>query len=110
VLYGSAAQGRLTQDSDVDLAVAGLTPLSLDRRLEIAAALSLALDREVDLVDLNAADGLLLCEALPGRLVFSKDVELYAALMRRMWYFREDMLPLVHRSMDARVRRLLHDD
>lgn len=108
VLFGSVAEGRLTATSDVDVAIAGKKPLALETRLELMAALSIALEREVDLVDLNAADGLLLCEALPGRLLLNKEPELYAALLRRMWYFRADMLPIAQRSMDARLRKFLN--
>jgi predicted nucleotidyltransferase len=44
LLFGSAAQDRLTSDSDIDIAVAGGRPLGPDRqadlRLDLAGALS----------------------------------------------------------------------
>ena len=64
VLFGSAAHGALRDGgemaSDVDVAVAGVGPLSIDRRLDLASRLSLALHREVDL-DRNVRS-----RALPG--------------------------------------------
>jgi predicted nucleotidyltransferase len=50
ILFGSQARERQRPDSDVDLAVAG--PVD---RLRLAAELSLALDRDVDVVNLRDA-------------------------------------------------------
>jgi predicted nucleotidyltransferase len=49
-LFGSAATGRLRDGSDVDLAVAGLSPERFFRAMGLAADL---LDRPLSLVDLD---------------------------------------------------------
>jgi len=49
-VFGSAAQGRLREDSDVDMAVSGLPPEVFYRAM---AAASGALGRPLDLVDLD---------------------------------------------------------
>ena len=49
-LFGSAAEGRLREDSDLDLAVSGLPPEMFFRALARAANL---LRRPVDLIDLD---------------------------------------------------------
>lgn len=52
-VFGSAANDRLREDSDVDLAVAGLPP---ERFLEAMGRAARALHRPVDLVDLDEAN------------------------------------------------------
>lgn len=49
-VFGSAAQGRLRENSDVDMAVSGLPPAAFFRAM---AAASDALDRPIDLIDLD---------------------------------------------------------
>lgn len=49
-VFGSAATGRLREDSDIDLAVAGLPP---KRFLEAMGRAARAMGRPVDLVDLD---------------------------------------------------------
>ena len=93
-LFGSAAKGRLTEQSDVDIAVAARERLSVETRGELAVALSSALGREVDLVDFQTVSGLILEQALcTGKIVKNADHELYARLMKRLWYNQADMMP-----------------
>ncbi|MGD0090221.1 MAG: nucleotidyltransferase domain-containing protein [Planctomycetota bacterium] len=49
-VFGSAATGSLTEDSDVDLAVAGLPPRSFIRAMGKAGRV---LSRQLDLLDLD---------------------------------------------------------
>ena len=49
-IFGSVASGRTHEDSDVDLAVAGLPP---ERFFSTMARLENLFDRSVDLVDLD---------------------------------------------------------
>jgi len=49
-VFGSAATGRLQEDSDIDLAVSGLPPEQFFRAMGQASRL---LQRPVDLVDLD---------------------------------------------------------
>lgn len=49
-VFGSAATGRLRDDSDVDLAVSGLPPSVFFEAMAEAAS---ALGREVDMIDLD---------------------------------------------------------
>lgn len=73
-LFGSALQGALRSDSDVDLAVIGtraIDPLTL---AEEQARLESIFGRPVDLIDLVGTDPVLRAEAmLKGRLVFTSD-------------------------------------
>ncbi|MCX5677461.1 MAG: nucleotidyltransferase domain-containing protein [Planctomycetota bacterium] len=52
-IFGSAATGRLSENSDIDMAVSGLPPEGFLRAMGQA---SRALRRPLDLVDLDAAN------------------------------------------------------
>lgn len=106
LVYGSAAVGRLGEGSDVDVAVAAHQPLSWDQRLDWAGRVCTALGREVDLLDLRSAHGLILREALcRGRLVLCRDRGLFAALIQRMLDEQEDFHPQLDRMLASRVAR-----
>jgi uncharacterized protein len=53
-VFGSAAEGRLRADSDLDIAVLGPTPVESLRLFELAQSLTGIAGREVDLVDLRS--------------------------------------------------------
>lgn len=63
-LFGSAAEGTLRADSDVDLAVLANRPLDRMQRFEAEQDLATALHRDVDLIDLRRAPAF-----LRGRIV-----------------------------------------
>lgn len=89
-LLGSAAEGRLRSDSDVDIAVLPVTPdgLPLLDRLHLAAELGSIVAREVDLGVLTTRNLVYAKEAITrGRLIFDRDhlvtarFEMYALSM-----------------------------
>jgi putative transposase len=107
-LFGSAGQGRMTARSDVDIAVAGEQKLDVETRARLAGALSGALGREVDLVDLQDVSGLILEQALcKSKVVKNADHPLYARLLKRLWYNQADMMPYVKRVLEQRSSRWL---
>ncbi|MDD2219145.1 MAG: nucleotidyltransferase domain-containing protein [Desulfoplanes sp.] len=52
-LFGSAAQGRMTDTSDIDIAIACRQRLSCEEKMSLAAELETASQRSIDLVDLQ---------------------------------------------------------
>jgi predicted nucleotidyltransferase len=89
-LLGSAAEGRLRPESDVDIAVLPVAPdgLPLADRLSLAAELSRIAGREVDLGVLTTRNLVYAKEAVTGgRLIFDGDhaatatFEMYALSM-----------------------------
>ena len=109
VLFGSAVSGRLRNDSDVDIAIAGKVPFSWERLQEIRTALSKALHREIDLIDLNASEGMIRHQALTkGTVVIVKNRRLMARLMTDIVYFAADMLPLMTMVFKRRARRFIN--
>ena len=73
-VFGSAVTGRIGQESDVDLAVRYPKPLSCDERLRLVRRLSAIAGRDVDLVDLAAADPIISMQVLrTGRPLLVND-------------------------------------
>lgn len=109
VLFGSAAKNRLTAISDIDLAVAAKTPLTMSEKTELHMALTESLTREIDLIDLQRIDGLLLQKVLCEGLVIKKESsELLAGLIKKMWYNQADMMPYVQMILKQHAHRFAH--
>jgi predicted nucleotidyltransferase len=109
VVYGSAATGRMRDDSDVDLAVLGRTPLNVDARLSIASAIAGATGRKVDLLDLGRAHGTILSEVLTsGVRLIVNDRAALEMLMRRLVYEEADYMPLYRRMLKERRERMFN--
>ena len=102
LVFGSVARGAANECSDIDVAVAGPTPLSLAQRMDLAAAISVATGRNAAVVDLAAVTGTILAQALTtGRVVLLKDKALYAALLKKHVYHEADVVPLYRRGRNS---------
>ncbi len=107
-IFGSVASGEANQESDLDVAIAADRPLDARRLLELSEALSLAANREVDLVDLMAASGPILKHALSRSVILkNEDKSLYARLIFRMLLDQADMIPYHDRILRERRTRFL---
>ena len=105
-VFGSAARGALRPDSDVDVAVLAASQLSPEARLELMAELSLVVKREVDLVDLSTAWGLILRQVLTtGTLALKRSDTAHAMLLKRMLFDQADMEPLRQRIIEKSLER-----
>lgn len=105
-VFGSAARGALRPDSDVDVAVLAASQLSPEARLELMTELSLAVKREVDLVDLSTAWGLILRQVLTtGTLALKRSDTAHAMLLKRMLFDQADMEPLRQRIIEKSLER-----
>lgn len=110
LLYGSAATGKLRPDSDVDVAVSAGRVLSPEERLEISESLSVAVDRRVDLLDLERAEGLILHEVCTrNRVLKNQKPELYGRLIVRMLDHQTDMMPNIRYIWKQRRERYLDE-
>ena len=108
-VFGSYASGKPTVNSDVDLSVAAYNKLSFTMLQELRQRLNDCLDRDIDLVDLNAVSGLILKEALTtGKVIINKDPELYSALMKKMLYNQADMMPYYNRILKERREEFIN--
>ena len=72
-LFGSAAQNRLADESDVDIGLLFETSPEALRLLELQEVLTTALNRQSDLVSLNQASPILAMQVLKhGKLIFER--------------------------------------
>ncbi len=103
ILFGSLASAQARFDSDLDLAVATITPLTPQGRIDLIEDLAVAFGRPVDLIDLDQIHGPLLHQILTqGRLILCKDRTRYAELLRRMVYDEADFMPYYRRILAER--------
>ena len=103
ILFGSLAKDAARFESDLDLAVAGTTPLDRQARIHLVEDLALTFRRPVDLIDLNCLHGPLLHRILTqGQLVLCKDRTQYAELILRMLAEEADVMPYYRRILTAR--------
>lgn len=106
IVYGSSTTGKTRPGSDVDIAVLADEPISFERRLIMIESLEKVLHQEVDFVDLYSLHGPLLHEIFArGAIVFKKSPQALAALLKRLWYDREDMAPLSRYVMQRQNER-----
>jgi len=102
MLYGSCSRGAETETSDVDIAVAMPTILSLDNRLSLQLELSLLLKKEIDLVDIRKIAGLLHYKVFTEGVCVKKTQPEGSALLHRhtmtALYWYEDYYPIYKRG------------
>jgi uncharacterized protein len=109
MVFGSAASAKMSAKSDLDVAVAAARPLSSEMRLKLIEALSTAVNREIDLVDLRAVSGPIMRQALSkGTVVQNRDKTLYASLISRMLLDQADVMPYYERTLRERRERFFH--
>ncbi len=103
ILFGSMARDRTRNDSDLDIAIASSTPLTVQTHLAIIENMALAVGRPVDLIDLDRTHNPLLRQILTkGRKVLCHDRTRYAELMLRMVYEEADVMPYYRRILSER--------
>ena len=108
-VFGSAASGRITSLSDVDIAIAGERELPYETKIDLCVSLSKALNHEVDLIDLHAVSGLILKEALcSGTIIHRENPAIYAGLLKKMWYNQQDMMPHYRRILKNNCERFIN--
>lgn len=109
ILYGSAANGKMRADSDVDVALLFDHPLTAKQKMALSARLEEALSKPIDLADLFSLSGTILKQILcEGRVVVKKSAEDLTRLTRRMIYNQADMMPYVRRTLLERQERFIH--
>lgn len=80
LLFGSAADGRVAEGSDVDLAFYLSEPTSLDFYSSIAETVDEVIPGvRCDIGILNRTEPVFRFEALKGKLLFARDMEQYAS-------------------------------
>ena len=104
IMFGSLSRDSGRVDSDLDLAVAGVSVLHTQQKIDLVEDLALVVGRPVDLVDLQSVEGLILVQALTtGRVIYCTNRKLYAELIIKMLYNQADMMP--YRELILEKRR-----
>jgi predicted nucleotidyltransferase len=108
-LFGSASSNRLTDKSDIDVGIAGETEFPYEFKNKVMVELSLALSREIDIVDMRSVSGSILKQSLcSGILIKKESQQALVFLIKRLWYNQSDMMPLVDRIEKAHIRKFLN--
>lgn len=84
------ARGAARRDSDIDVAVSLGKPISSDLREALIGIVADVAGRPVDLVDLEAAEGLVFAHAMQGREILCDDVATRLRLIRRLLRVEDD--------------------
>ncbi|MBI5841324.1 MAG: nucleotidyltransferase domain-containing protein [Chloroflexi bacterium] len=109
-VFGSAASGRLHDESDLDLAVYSHDSSIHAQRLDILADLTRQGFNNVDLVFLDKNDVVLRFEAVrQNRLIYCAkdfDASAFFSLVLRQYF---DFAPYLKTQREAYKRRVLHD-
>ncbi|KMT64719.1 type VII toxin-antitoxin system MntA family adenylyltransferase antitoxin [Catenovulum maritimum] len=109
ILYGSAVNGKMRPDSDVDIAVLFNQPLNTSQKLTLASQLEKQLNRSIDLTDLSNLNGTILKQVLSkGVVLIENDKDAKEKLISKMIYNQADMMPYVIRTLKERQKRFLH--
>jgi len=105
ILFGSYADGRQTETSDVDVAFYVEKPLPVDERLALQDKLQAVLSKTVDLIDLRDAHGALLQEVLVrGLRIKNEDPAVYERLLGRMLREKENDARVLQKIVDLRLK------
>ncbi len=91
IVYGSYALGTANDKSDFDLAIAGEQTFSIDEFADLHRRISSHLQKELDLIDLNRANGTVFKQALTtGSIIVLKNTNLLARINTRMIFDEQD--------------------
>lgn len=105
--FGSYAKNTARPDSDVDICIATDRPLAAETKLQYLSELTLLLTKEVDLLDLHSANGVILKEALHTAKWIRKDPATFAQILKRMLFEQADFQPYYQRMLKGKRERFL---
>jgi predicted nucleotidyltransferase len=112
-LFGSTVKRKITQNSDVDIAVLFFQCLSLldrfERKLEIANDLEDILNRKVDIVDLDNADLYFIHQVmLIKEIILDRDIDRrvsFEVRKRRDYFDKKNFYELYHEQALKRLEK-----
>lgn len=110
LVFGSMAEGHARPDSDLDIGVAARKPLSALEQLDLIDELAATFGRPIDLIDLLTAAAPILRQVLTkGVFILKKDTDLYARLLRKLWYDQADIMPNYNMILRHRREKFIKD-
>lgn len=109
LLFGSAAEGKMGVNSDIDVAICGDKAFTHDYLAELQLAIAERLGTEVDLLDMARLNGLILRQIITtGKKILNKNPDLLAHYIKKMLFFSEDMYPNYQMILKAKAKRFAH--
>lgn len=105
LLFGSVAQNKATEHSDIDIAVMMKAPLTPAQRQALIEQITLATGRPVDLIDLTTVGEPLLDQIVTTGIRLVGSDEDFAALMMRNVIANADFVPLQQRLLKERLKK-----
>lgn len=106
-IFGSYAKNKANPGSDIDICTAAASPLTSEEKIKTSTDLSLLLKKEVDLLDLNATQGVILKETLHSAIWIRKDSAYFAQVLKRMLFDQADFQPYYQRMLQKKRERFL---
>lgn len=107
VLYGSVALGRISRQSDVDLAISSEGGLEPESCLSLSLQLTRALSREVSVVEMDKMEGVILQEVLMKGVFLKRNPAVLLRHVFRLQEFTEDVLPFHELAFQIKMGRYL---
>ncbi len=109
ILFGSAANGKLKQESDIDLAINSGKPLKPSLKEDLIGIISSRIHRPVDIIDLMTVAVPTLVQILTtGKIIVKKDPELYERTYRKMLFDQADFMPYYNRILKERREKWIN--
>lgn len=105
LLFGSIVDERFNQHSDIDIALDGsFSPGDL---LTMKRDLSVLSEREIDIIDLKKAEGIVLHRIMTKGLRIKDDTGLFVHYLKKALYYIEDFYPLQKMVQNAQIRSFI---
>lgn len=102
LLFGSIVDGRFDRNSDIDIAVDG--SFSVEDILSMKRDLSVLSGREIDIMDLKRAEGIILHRIMTKGLRIKDDIGIFVHYLKKALYYIEDFYPLQKMVQDEQIR------
>ena len=109
LLFGSAAEGKLRINSDIDIAICGEKAFTHEYLAELQVTIAERLGTKVDLLDMARLKGLILRQVITtGKKILNRNPDRLAHYIKKMLFFSEDMYPNYQMILKAKVKRFAH--
>ncbi len=105
ILFGSAKENHINDESDIDLGIAGkanLTSTEIQNFKE--RFMNLFENRDIDLVDLNNSEGLIDREILTKGKVIKEDIHFFLRKLNDMYDYMDLYYPILKEDKIQRVK------
>lgn len=108
ILFGSFAKGTFNDNSDIDIAIHSTRKLNYKDLSPLQTDIALLCKREVDLADLEKAEGVFLYQIMTTgkRIKFSYTV--FTRYLIKALCFKEDFLPTIEYSRKQKIRSFVN--